>query len=241
MQIHNYRFQPKLKPTIATLLVLPLLISLGLWQSGKADQKQIMQDLYDKKENAVVIHVGSEELDVKSVRYSKIETHGYYEPEYQILIDNQVYKGQAGYHVVTPLHIAGSEIRILVNRGWIPLGVDRNILPTINTPKNEVEVVGLVQLPSSKYIELSNQTTSKLDWQLVWQNLDIDRYKKVVTFKIQPAVLLLDPVSAAGGYVRDWPKPNLGIDVNRGYAIQWYLMALALIVIYFSTNIKKIH
>jgi surfeit locus 1 family protein len=50
----------------------------------------------------------------------------------------------------------------------------------------------------------------------------------------------LDSTSAAGGYVRDWPKPDYRIDVNRGYAIQWYLMSIALFIIYIVTNIKKI-
>lgn len=250
MQLLNYQFRPKLIPTIATLILLPILISLGQWQSDKAERKQALQDVYDQRGGAELIHVGANELNAERAKFSKVVARGYYEPAYQILIDNQVYKGQAGYHVVTPLHLTGSNMRILVNRGWILLGADRAIMPEITTPLSEIEVTGYANLPSKKYIELSQ--TSKLEpnklepgtlqpaWQIVWQNLDIDRYKKVTNFELQPMIVLMDPANTAAGFVREWPKPDSRIDVNRGYAIQWYLMSIALMVIYVVTNTKKI-
>ena len=240
MQIFNYRFQPRLIPTLATLLLLPLLINLGLWQANKADKKQAMQDIYDQRGQSALVQIGAEPLNLESIRFSRVAARGYYEPAYQILLDNQIYKGQAGYHVITPLHIAGSTMRILVNRGWIPVGADRNNLPVIDTPQSEVEVTGYAHDPSGKYLELAHPDDTQQSWQKVWQNLDIKRYKSAVPFPIHPISMLLDPASSAGGYMRDWPKPDARIDVNRGYAIQWYLMSIALVVIYLVTNIKKI-
>jgi surfeit locus 1 family protein len=240
MQIFNYRFQPKLIPTLATLLLLPLLINLGLWQSNKADQKQAMQDIYDKRGESALVQIGAEPVNVESMRFKRVIARGRYDTAYQILLDNQIYNGQAGYHVITPLHIGGSTMRILVNRGWVPTGSDRNNLPVIDTPQSEVEVTGYAHDPSGKYLELSHPDDAQTNWQVVWQNLDINRYKNAAPFPIQPISILLDPTSSAGGYVRDWPKPDARIDVNRGYAIQWYLMSIALFVIYIVTNIKKI-
>lgn len=37
--------------------------------------------------------------------------------------------GRAGYHVIAPLRMEGSDAVVLVNRGWIELGSDRNVLP----------------------------------------------------------------------------------------------------------------
>ncbi len=240
MQIFNYQFKPKFIPTVATLLVLSLMINLGMWQSNKADQKQAKQDLFNQREKDEFISIGSAPLDIQSLRFRRVVARGRYEAEYQILLDNQVNKGQAGYHVITPLRIAGSSMRILVNRGWVPVGADRNILPNVDTTDTEVEVTGYLQDLSGRYIELSH-TDEDLHgaWQKVWQNLDIGRYKKKVSFEIQPAIILLDPANSSGGYVREWPKPDFRIDVNRGYAIQWYLMSIALVIIYFVTNIKK--
>jgi surfeit locus 1 family protein len=240
MQIFNYRFQPRLIPTLATLLLLPLLINLGLWQSNKADHKQAMQDIYNQRGESTIFQIGSDPVNLESIRFSRVVARGYFEPAYQILLDNQIYQGQAGYHVITPLHISGSEMRILVNRGWVPVGEDRNILPMIDTPQNEVEVSGYAHDPSGKYLELAHPVDTGGSWQKVWQNLDLKRYKSAVPFSIHAVSVLLDPGNSAGGFVRDWPKPDARIEVNRGYAIQWYLMSLALVVIYFVTNIKKI-
>jgi surfeit locus 1 family protein len=240
MQILNYKFKPKLIPTIVTLLVLPILINLGMWQANKADKKQLMQEVYDKRASSELIHIGGELVKVEDIRYRHLEARGYYEPTYQILLDNQVYKGQAGYHVITPLHISGSNIRVLVNRGWVPLGSDRNVLPIIETPQNEVEVSGFAHDPSGKYLELAHTDLPKNTWQTVWQNLDLERYKNAVAFPIQPITILLDPAVSTGGFARDWPKPSYGIEVNRGYAVQWYLMSIALVVIYIVTNFKKV-
>ena len=240
MQIFNYRFQPKLIPTLATLLLLPLLINLGMWQANKADKKQAMQDIYEQRGKSALVQIGTEPLNLENIRFSKVVARGHYEPSHQILLDNQISNGQAGYHVITPLHISGSTMRILVNRGWVPMGADRRQLPVIDTPQDEVEVTGNAHDPSGKYLELASPDDTQKNWQIVWQNLDLKRYKNAVTFSIHPVIILLDSTSTAGGYVRDWPKPDYRIDVNRGYAIQWYLMSIALLIIYIVTNIKKI-
>ena len=177
-----------------------------------------------------------------SLRYARVIARGQYEPEFEILLDNQVYKGQAGYDVITPLHINGSSVRILVNRGWVAAGENRNILPVIDTPKGEIEVAGIAQDPYGKFFELSKPADIKQgEWQIVWQNLDMKRYANAVNFTLQPVMILLDAASTSGGFVRVWPKPELGIEVNRGYAIQWYLMSITLIIIYLVTNFKKIN
>jgi surfeit locus 1 family protein len=240
MQIFNYKFQPKLIPTLATLVLLPIMISLGMWQSDKAAQKQAKLEQFEQREKDAPISISAAPVDIDTLRYRRVVVRGYYEPEFQMLLDNQIYKGQAGYHVITPLHIAGSDMRILVNRGWVPVGEDRNVLPVIESIKGEIEVTGYIQDFAGRYLELAPSDVVQESWQKVWQNLDISRYKKLAKFPIQPAILLLDPSSSSGGFVREWPKPDFRIDVNRGYAIQWYLMSIALLVIYLVTNFKKI-
>lgn len=241
MQIFNYQFKPRLIPTLALLAVLPLFINLGLWQSGKADLKQAKQQLFDERNRNDVISIGDTQIELDSLRYSRVVVRGVYEPQFQIFLDNQISKGRAGYHVLTPLHINGSAKRILINRGWVPVGEDRSVLPRIETPAGEIEVIGQVHEPIKRYIELGSTVDSTQGGlQQVWQNLDMKRYAALAGFPLQPAVILMDPENAAGGYVREWPKPDFKIETNRGYAMQWYFMSIALVIIYLVTNLKKI-
>lgn len=227
-------------PTIATLLLLPVLVNLGLWQARKAEQKQALQEIYDQREKGPPVHLGAQPLEPESIRYSRVVARGRYEPAYQVLLDNQVYGESVGYHVLTPLRIEGGAMCVLVNRGWVPIGRDRSVLPKIDTPQGEVEVDGYAVVPSGKFFELAKTEEVQGGWQKVWQNLDLRRYQGVVPFPVQPAVIRLDPASSAGGYVREWPRPDARIEMHRGYALQWYGMAVVLVVFYLSATIKKV-
>lgn len=239
MQIFNYQFKPSLAPSLITLVLLVLFIKLGMWQAGKAEIKQAKMALFEQRKQLDPIRVDATEPDIERIIYSPVVAKGKYEPEFQFLQDNQVYQGQAGYHVITPLHLTASDTRILVDRGWVPVGSDRSVLPNIETPAGEVEVRGLASQPPARYFELSKENfldNGKL--KPVLQNLDISKYTKAVNFPVHKFIILMDP-SVAGGYVRDWPKPDLKIDMNRGYAMQWYFLATALMVIYLALNLKK--
>lgn len=238
-KIYQYRFKPKLVPTIVTLLLLPLLISLGQWQANKAVYKQQLQETYKQRAQGEPLVIGAQPLNAQD-RYRKVLARGYYEPRYQILLDNQIYQGKAGYQVVTPLHLKDSDMRVLVYRGWVPVGEDRNVLPEIKTPSGLVEAVGIADELSGKYLELGGPPSANLAWQTVWQNLDIKRYKKSVPFPVQTLAIKLDPASTAGGYVRDWPAPDVHIDMHKGYAFQWRMMALMLVLYYLFTQFRKI-
>lgn len=240
MQTHHYHFRPRLIPTLATLLLLPILINMGLWQSRKADQKLALQQIYDSRETLQPLKIGAQLVNPDEVQFSKIVVRGSYDPAQSILLDNQIYQGKVGYQVITPLQIEGSAVRILVYRGWVPVGEDRRVLPDIVTPQGVVELNGYAYIPSNKYLELGSEVDSTQGTRkIVWQNLDLKRYAKTVSFTMQPIAVQLDPASTPDGLVRDWPRPDLHIEVNRGYAFQWFAMSVALVLIYLFTNIKR--
>lgn len=236
-KINQYRFRPKLVPTVVTLMLLPILLSLGQWQAGKAERKQALQQVYLQRAQGQPLDLAVRPLQSED-RYRKVRVRGHYEPRYQLLLDNQIDHGRVGYQVVTPLRIEGSDQRVLVYRGWVPAGADRSELPAVEPPSGLMEVSGVADLPSGRYIELESRPSSA-GWQPVWQNLDIERYRRLVPFPLQPLALRLDPESD-GGYVRNWPPPDLHIDTNKGYAFQWYAMALMLCLYYLVTQFRKI-
>jgi surfeit locus 1 family protein len=239
----SLHFKPTLLGTLMTLICIPVFIKLGFWQYNKAMLKQRIQDAYVKSEangaTTFTHYLNSPEL----LQYKKVKVFGKYEPKYQILIDNQVENNQVGFHIITPLKIEKSNQYILVNRGWIA-GKDRHIdVPAFSTPIGIQEVDGMVWLPSKKIFTLEEPTTNqKNDWQLVWQNLDMDKYRRNVPLQILPVIIKLDPQSGAGGFVRNWQVPTDRIMTNLGYAYQWFGFAFAAFVIYLymsTTRIKK--
>ena len=238
MQLRNYQFKPKLLPTLAVLIAVPIMVELGNWQSERARQKQALQDMYEARHSQPAIVLDTGRRDLEELRYRKVVVKGKYEPTWQILLDNRIYKDQAGYHVVTPLMIENSNIRVLVNRGWLPVGDDRNRLPEIQVPQGVVELSGMITLPPSKIYTLEKPEMHQGEWQVLWQNMDMEKYASLVPFSLYPIIIQLDKTSH-GGYEREWQAPDLRAATNKGYALQWYGMAAVLAVFYLIITIRK--
>ena len=77
------------------------------------------------------------------------------------------------------------------------------------------------------------------DWQVVWQNMDMPRYVKLVPFKVLPFVIRLDADIPAGGFVRHWVMPRERIEMHLGYAYQWWGFSAALFAIWIFVNLKR--
>ena len=75
--------------------------------------------------------------DWTSLRYRPVVATGEYMARWQILIDNKVVGGRAGFHVVTPLALADGRV-VLVNRGWVAQGASRAALPDVPPPAGTV-------------------------------------------------------------------------------------------------------
>ncbi len=222
-KVPGRRFRPRLWPTLATAVLVPLFIAAGQWQWNKAALKTSRQQQLDARSAQAAIQIPATTVDAQSLLFRKVVAHGRYEVEQQILIDNRTYRGQAGYHVVTPLHLDGSELRVLVNRGWVPALADHRQVPQIATPSGKLEVSGTAVVPGTRFFTLGADSTAPgSGWQSVWQNLDLARYAESVSFPLQPVVIELAADSAAGGFVREWKRPDERLQTNLNYAIQWW-------------------
>lgn len=224
---------------MVALVLVPLFLAAGQWQWNKARVKADLQRELELRTAEPAVDIPTALLvDAPSLRYRKIAARGRYEPERQILIDNRMHQERAGYHVVTPLRLAGSDIRLLVNRGWIPAPADRRQVPQVDTPTGDVSVIGTAAIPATRFFVLgADGTEGNAAWRTVWQNLDIDRYGKAVDFPIQPIVLELDADSGAGGFVREWRRPDERRQTNLSYALQWWGFAATTVVLWLVFNV----
>jgi len=234
LRVGRWLFSPALWPTLVALFFFVLTLSLGNWQSSRADFKRELQARYDAAVREAPIHVGSDLLDRNSVLYRKLEVEGVFDDAHTILIDNRVLNGVAGYHVLTPLRINGGPVAILVNRGWIAAGRTRDQVPLPPTPAGVVRLEGMAVDPHTRYFELAETAPQGR----VWQNLDFERYAKSARLQLQP-VLLLQTSDLADGLRRSWPRPDTGVDTHVSYAFQWYSLAATLVVLWLIINIRR--
>ena len=128
MQIGTYQFNPKILPTALAILGVVFLLNLGNWQLNRADEKRLILNNIAAKKTATPLKLV--ELDkIKDKNYYPLTLKGQFDNQHYLLLDNRFYKSRPGFEVIQPL-IMNNRV-VLVNRGWIPLPLDRNNLPAI--------------------------------------------------------------------------------------------------------------
>lgn len=240
MRLVGLEFRPGLWPSLATLVLVPALAGLGLWQLERAGWKQGLIDAHEES-----LRLGPVDLDwllekQEPAAYRPVGARGRYDLEHQLLLDNRIYRGHAGYHVLTPLRLAGRETTVLVNRGWVPVGADRSVLPELPGPAGEVVLEAVTDLPPAQTFRLGEAEERHAGWPKVVQELDFGQLERLLDTRLAPVVLLLD-AEDEHGFMRDWrPVYTVMPDKHRAYAMQWFTLAAVLLLIYLGVNTRRI-
>lgn len=229
----GFEFRPRLWWSLAAAAGVALTLALGQWQVGRAAYKEKLQLRYDELGRQPAVSIGAGQADPDGLLLRRVEVRGVYAPKYTVFVDNRIYRHQPGFHVATPLRIAGSDRHVLVNRGWVPSPRDRS-LPQVATPEGEQVVQGVAVAWSERYLELS----TKVAEGNVWQNLVYERYRQATGLELQP-VVVQQTGDAGDGLVREWSRPDLGRKTHLAYAFQWYALSLAIFIYYLVTHVKR--
>jgi surfeit locus 1 family protein len=219
------RFAPQAWAVVLTALLVAAFVSLGWWQLGRAREKRAMLESFEHGTTSSVALDGAV-IDVLP-RYQHVSADGRYVPGRQILLDNMPSStGQPGYRVLTPLRRAGAERVLLVDRGWVPLGATRQQLPVDQLPVPGVRVG-------------SAQAAGEMGWPRVLNFPTQADVETALGQAVESRILLLD-ASSPDGYQRDW-RPSVGFPPERhlGYAIQWFALAVTLVVIFVALSLKS--
>ena len=236
---------------LCALCVFAGLVSLGFWQLSRADEKLNLQLQTEQKQAAETIELtGSKELTAED-RFRNIQAQGKYMPDKQILIDNQIVAGRVGYYLLTPLKLMGSDQIILINRGWLPVGGDRSVLPEFETPTGVVTLTGRLNTFPAKPVMWRD--SYQLVAGMVWQYLPIEKYQQQMQIKVQPLLVELAPeletkrlspqkLNNAGGYVRQWRTVKKDwVSRHKAYAMQWFSLAVAFLVCCIVVAVQSLH
>ncbi|MEA3242387.1 MAG: SURF1 family protein [Pseudomonadota bacterium] len=238
MRIGSLDFSPSRWPTLVTLVVFGFLLSLGFWQLDRAEQKREIIKNYQVDKDGAVIRLDADLKSAAGLEYQRATSVGRYDSAHQLLLDNRIYEGQAGYQVLTPFILRNSEVAVLVNRGWLPLGESRDQLPDLAVGEAQRTVLGRLKTPPEKVFMLGEEELRQ-QWPYRIQRIQFQALSDELQRTLLPVVLLLEN-EEPDGYLRDWqPLAGFGPERNVGYAVQWFGLAAALLIIYFTVNSRK--
>lgn len=236
--MQNFRFEPRLWPTLATLVGLVLFVKLGLWQAGKAEVRAAEIAQFNARSRLGPFALDGTTVHPGTLQDAPVAAKGYFEPKDQFYVDNRQEDGVAGIHVVTPLRIDGTQVRVLVNRGWVAWpGGSRRQLPAVETPTGLVAVEGIATVPVNKNFLLMPEHAESLP--RLWPRLDLERFTAEQRYTVEPLVLLQTSSDVGTPLVRHWPAPEDRVARHQSYAYQWWAMALALVIFYGAASIRR--
>ncbi|HVR82390.1 MAG TPA: SURF1 family protein [Luteimonas sp.] len=215
---------------LLALIGIALFAWLGFWQLDRMHQKRAMLDVAHQvlqQRHAVPLSAAADMQRTRGYDWSAGE--GRFAELPAILLDNQEREGRAGvrvYRVFEPAHAAP----LLVELGWLPLPGDRH-MPTVPRPEGAFRVDGLLLPPPSAGIARAI-AAPQADGALLTIALDVPMLRNALSLSsLAPRVLKLDPALPLG-FARDLDiLPNtLPPERHLGYAVQWFGLALTVLV-----------
>lgn len=234
------RFHFRLIPFVVTVALVVLGVSLAQWQTRRAEQKLQIEAQLTARAGDSVVMLGATPVAPDAIEFRRVAVQGEFVRDWPVYLDNRPQNGRPGFYVVMPFNIAGTSMSVLVQRGWIPLNrADRNQLMPFPTPTGKIIITGIARRHTTRVMQFAGAVPVKRG--AIVQNLQIDELAQAAHLTLQPIVIeqTTQASDAPDGLIRDWPKPSSGVDQHRGYAFQWYALALMALLFFIVTGIKR--
>ena len=231
------RFRPSLFAVCLTVATVACLLSLGRWQLHRAAEKQDMlqhhrQGLMQPAHQLPL----SDNQGLTVEQYQRVQAQGKFINQHNFLLDNQFYRHRVGYDVITPLQLADGAW-VLVDRGWVPMGLSRQNRPKIAEVAGQVSLEGHAYYPSEKTWVLSSVLDNPGQWPLLIEKINTDRLGKLLHHPLYPYIMRLDARSPHG-FARDWKIVSMSPAKHHAYALQWFSMAIVVMIIFVGWNVR---
>jgi len=223
-------FRPLFWPTLFTAPAVLLLLALGFWQVERLFWKK---DLIAQRQAAVAANPVAPPRSLEEARgmeFHHVTEEGVFLHDKEIFLGATSEAGRQGYQVLTPLLEPGGRT-VFINRGFIAAELKDPAKRAAGQIPGTVRVRGLLRLPPAEkpawFLPDNRPDLNYWFWVDLPAMSAADGLDRVAPFYIDA-----DATPNPGG----WPKGGVTRLVlpndHLQYAITWFSLAVALIVIY---------
>jgi len=227
-------FRPLLWPTILTLIMLPVLIGLGVWQLHRLDWKlgliATMEARLAAPAAAMPPVADWTSLDPESLDYRHMSVTGHFDNAHEFHYFTQDDQGQAGYSLLVPLLLDGGGA-VIVDRGFVPQDRKEAGTRPASQIEGEVTVTGVARRPGRRGVFDGENDPAHNIWYVR------DPARMAASIGLDPvAPFLLEAQPQAGADPKALPRPGAAhVELTNShlqYALTWFSFAAILIIIY---------
>jgi len=217
------------KVWIFSAVFLPITVSLGFWQLDRAEDKQARKSHIEKVRELPPVQLSAQtEIDPQSSRSYLLK--GTYQSDYSFLLDNRTMDGKVGYEVLTLF--ASEWGSFLINRGWIQAPPYRDRLPEISAPSGLIQIQGRFHAAENETPVLNETSWESNAWPKRIQKVEWSKVESILPSPLSATrQFRLDNDKQPGAFVVNWSHSSLGPEKHRAYAVQWFSMTVALLVL----------
>lgn len=229
---------------LASLLVLAaaaVMVRLGIWQLDRLTQRRAFNARVLAQVNAPALDLSGNALteNLYDMEYRQVTVTGEYDFFQQVALRNQVWQNNWGVHLMTPLHISGSDQTILIDRGWIPgddfeAGQAEGRWPKYDEP-GIVTIKGIIRRPQIKpdFGSITDPTPAAGQRLVAWNLANLPVISMQLPYKVLPVYIQQAPSPEWTSMpYRSQPELDLSEGPHMGYAIQWFTFATILLLGY---------
>jgi surfeit locus 1 family protein len=239
-------FRPTFWPTVFTIPVLIVLLGLGTWQVQRLHWKEglIAERTARTTAAAIALPPAGQTLSPQALAdldFRHATVTGIFRHEQEMYLAARTMEGSVGYQVITPLQQTDGSV-ILVNRGWVPETRKDPPKRAQGQIAGTVTVDGAIRAPRSKNWLESKVVPDDQPAQNLWFWEDLTTmgaHAGVAPEKLVPVFIEAGAAPNPGGLpIGGQTKVNLPND-HLQYAITWYALAVALVVIYVVYHVQQ--
>lgn len=223
------------KLSLLTLFFIVLFVRLGFWQLDRATEKKQLFATFASRTQTTPLSVAELETTTDA-RFYHAKLQGKFDNQHIILLDNKTSHGQVGYEIYTPFFAEGLQTPILVDRGFVAGGTTRQILPIIDTIHGSTTIQGILNIPPT-YVSFGSMY-EKISWPLRVEYLHLNNLAKLIYAKNSaffPYILTMEAKDRAD-YSSEWQATIMTPERHKGYAVQWFALALTLLILSLILN-----
>jgi len=223
-------FRPRVFPALFTIAIVLVCGGLGLWQLQRLEWKRALIAQREAAVAAAPVAPPQTLGDARALEFHAIVADGVFLNEKEIFLNAIGPKGGAGFDVLMPLREADGRI-VFVNRGFVPTELKDPAKRAAAQPAATVRVAGLLRLPPERKPNwfVPDNRPDRNDW--FWVDLAAmaaaDGLADVAPFYIEA-----NATPNPGGWPKGGVTPLALPNDHLQYAITWFSLAVAAIVIY---------